>query len=283
MVAVIPPTSFVDMAQKKCKLFQRKLQALDYHSASSVDVNSPEGLKALVVWLEDQKIRHWKIEERAAMRSSTGDNWRATFKEYLSQLECPYDLDTSFNATIDWLLGVAVRYEFIDAATQHPDLRHGLVKGATDQCSNSLPPKPAASGGGKASALDISPKDEIFQRGVGALAKILEVTRHPDPTVLLAACRIVIEEKLTEEALKAAREKGPASQAGKRPKHFKVTPQDCGFDLGDPVLSEAAKVLRLLHLQELRTLQTDINKMIVALQALTADPKTNQSLGKVGK
>ena len=47
--------------------------------------------------------------------------------------------------------------------------------------------------------------------------------------------------------------------------------------------SQAAKVLRLLHINELRDAQTQINELVVNVQALTADPKTNAKLGKVGR
>ena len=29
----------------------------------------------LIVWLEDQKIRHYKIEDRQALRNTTASNW----------------------------------------------------------------------------------------------------------------------------------------------------------------------------------------------------------------
>ena len=45
----------------------------------------------------------------------------------------------------------------------------------------------------------------------------------------------------------------------------------------------AAKILRLLHLSDLRDLQTQINEAIVRVQVLTADPKTDTRLGKVGR
>ena len=77
--------------------------------------------------------------------------------------------------------------------------------------------------------------------------------------------------------------KGADRGRKKKVKQFNVTAKECGFDLGDPVLSEAAKVLRLLHIQELRDLQTHINEVIVAVQAVTANPKTDQTLGRVGK
>ena len=42
-------------------------------------------------------------------------------------------------------------------------------------------------------------------------------------------------------------------------------------------------MLRLLHIAELRELQTKVNELIASVQALVADPKTNVKLGKVGK
>lgn len=49
------------------------------------------------------------------------------------------------------------------------------------------------------------------------------------------------------------------------------------------MLNHAAKVLRLLYVQDLRDLQTRINEAIVAVQAITANPKTDTRLGKVGR
>ena len=257
-------------------MFRRKLKALDYHSADDVDVKNPRDLKALVVWLEDQKIRHYKIEERGHLRDSEGDNWTAAFKKYLADLECPHDAASSSPAALDWLLGVAVRYDYGDAAQQNLHLRSGL---APPDGPPSKLPSPSLAPSGK-SALDIDPSDEIFVTGVQALARILKISKHPDPSVLLEAVRIVIEEKLSPSALKAAESAKPGTD---KKRQFKVTPEDCGFDLGDPVLGEAAKVLRLLHIQELRYLQTNINELIVAVQAMTANPKTDQSLGKIGR
>lgn len=55
------------------------------------------------------------------------------------------------------------------------------------------------------------------------------------------------------------------------------------FMVLDYVMNEAGKILRLLHIRELRELQTRINEAIVAAQAITANPKTDERLGKVGK
>jgi len=44
-----------------------------------------------------------------------------------------------------------------------------------------------------------------------------------------------------------------------------------------------ARALRFLHINELRQLQTQINDAIVSVQAITANPKTDQKLGKIGR
>ena len=52
---------------------------------------------------------------------------------------------------------------------------------------------------------------------------------------------------------------------------------------GDRTLNEIAKILRVLHIEELRQLQTRINEAIVSGQIKTADPKTDTKLGQVGR
>lgn len=55
-----------------------------------------------------------------------------------------------------------------------------------------------------------------------------------------------------------------------------------GIRTGDDVVDRAATVVRALHVCQLRTLQGEINRLIFGLQSLTANPKTNTKLGKVG-
>ena len=252
-------------------MFRRKLRALDYHSADSIDPSVPEDLKVLVVWLEDQKIRTYKIEERLPLRNATGKDWSEVFRKYLEDLSCPFDVDTSFSAAIDWLLGYAVQCEFEDQLEQNADLKSGLSSGET----TALPaPLPLSS---EKSALDVDPKSKVFAENVQTLARMLMVTNHPDPTVTLEAVRLVIEEKLSQPAKQSVKGKD-----GKKERKFKVSGKECGFNVGNPALEEAATALRLLHIRELRTLQTQINQLIVTAQGLTADPKTNTSLGVVG-
>jgi len=50
----------------------------------------------------------------------------------------------------------------------------------------------------------------------------------------------------------------------------------------DEDVEQAARILRLLQIQSIREMQTVINETIVDVQNLTADPRTDSKLGKVG-
>ena len=54
------------------------------------------------------------------------------------------------------------------------------------------------------------------------------------------------------------------------------------FFFADYVINDVAKILRLLHLKDLRDLQSVINTAIIEVQSKTANPKTDSRLGKVG-
>ena len=255
---------------KKRGPLQLKLEVLDYHSAGNVDVTNDCDLKALVIWLEDQKIRHYKIDDRSPLRDNTDDNWLKTFHQYCKDLKCPFNPadGQSIMEVADWLITVALKCEYSDEAERVQSLKAGLSRPTSNgEESGRSPP----------SVLDVDASDETLQKGVNALARILQIGPHPDLAVLLAACRIVIQERLSTVAIKNSKEKTESL------KYFAATPKECGFDFKDPVMAEAAKVLRLLHIEELRKLQTSINELIVEVQRLTANPKTDQSLGKVGR
>ena len=63
------------------------------------------------MWLEDQKIRRYKIEEREALRDTDKDDWDKAWKQYLYDLDCPVSTEPK-NEILDWLLGLAINFEF---------------------------------------------------------------------------------------------------------------------------------------------------------------------------
>lgn len=56
-----------------------------------------------------------------------------------------------------------------------------------------------------------------------------------------------------------------------------------GFETGDRLVDRAATVLRMLYIKDLRDLQSEIDRVLVSVQELTANPRTDSKLGKVGR
>lgn len=242
-------------------MFQRKLTALDYHNPEGFDCTDETQFRNCIVWLEDQKIRHYKIEDRGDLRNIPSSDWPKSYQKYLQDVSCPFAVEQRQEA-VDWLLGLAVRYEYGDNVDKYKN----------------CPPLDACSNTGKAvdPLVNLDSNSPDFKAGVTALANILQIQRHDDYLVMLKAIRILIQERLSPEAISKSnqtREGVPVTLD----KHI------LGFDTGDATLNEAAQILRLLHIEELRELQTKINEAIVAVQAIIADPKTDHRLGKVGR
>ncbi|XP_078000863.1 RNA transcription, translation and transport factor protein-like [Glandiceps talaboti] len=245
-------------------MFKRKLAALAYNDPNGCDLSDEKQWRNVVVWLEDQKIRLYKIEEREALRNISSSGWPEALKQYLKDLHCPIEA-AERTATFDWLLGHAIRLVYGEDVekfkTAKPIERgpDGKAKAASDDPFHHI---------------DVSSPE--FKSGMVSIATQLNMPRHEDPLVLLKAITIIIKERLSKDALSKAGHKDTGIQ-------LQLKNIDAGFEIRDPALLEAAKVLRLLHIQDLRELQTKINETIVGVQSITANPKTDQRLGKVGR
>lgn len=69
--------------------------------------------RSVVLWLEDQKIRHYKIEEREGLRNVDSDSWNEAYDSYQKDLVSPAN-DGTPNEKLNWLLSYAVRLEYAD-------------------------------------------------------------------------------------------------------------------------------------------------------------------------
>uniref|UniRef100_A0A0B6ZG48 RNA transcription, translation and transport factor protein n=1 Tax=Arion vulgaris TaxID=1028688 RepID=A0A0B6ZG48_9EUPU len=246
-------------------MFRRKLIALDFQDHDAFDINDENKFRSVILWLEDQKIRHLKIEDREPLRSKQGNEWTASLKEYLSQLNCPYEINDK-RALLDWLLGYAIRLEFGD------EEKYKNVTAEKHQ--QRLAQKP----GNSTNPLDnLDFEDAEFKAGIMSLATMLQIPPHHDHLDLLKAICITVVEKFSQDALDAA-----LKQKNIKDEFIPLDKTELGFDAGDYILTEAAKILRLIHIRDLRDLQTKINLAIVEVQKITADPKTDSRLGKVG-
>ncbi|NWS34959.1 RTRAF protein, partial [Polioptila caerulea] len=247
-------------------MFRRKLSALDYHNPAGFNCRDETEFRNFIVWLEDQKIRHYKIEDRGNLRNIHSEDWPKSFEKYMKDVNCPFKIQER-QETVDWLLGLAVRLEYGDNADKYKDSTPDGAKNADNTAKNAEPLINLDRGTATSSCWELNNPD--FKAGVMALANLLQIQRHDDYLVML-------KERLTQDAIaKASQSKEGLPVALE--KHI------LGFDTGDAVINEAAQILRLLHIEELRELQTKINEAIVAVQAIIADPKTDHRLGKVGR
>lgn len=111
-----------------------------------------------------------------------------------------------------------------------------------------------------------------FVAGVEKLAKKLNHPMHVDPAITLEASARLIYDKLRPETHDQPKPEGIA---------YPIKGSD-QFMFADKNMDEAAKILRLLQIHSVRQVQTSVNENIVAIQEITADPKTDSKLGKVG-
>lgn len=119
----------------------------------------------------------------------------------------------------------------------------------------------------------LSVTSKEFEAGVRTLAKRLQIPYHPDTVVTLKAVARLIQNYLSNDA-----QKEPLLDNAPFPLE-----NTHGVGYQDQDLEQAARILRLLQIQSVRHLQTAINETIVAVQNLTADPRTDTKLGKVGR
>lgn len=247
--------------------FKRKLSALDYPNPEKFDANNQPLYRGVVVWLEDQKIRHYTIDDRVKLRDVESESWPTIFHKYLLDLACPIMSGTPAEI-LDWLLGCAVRFEYGEKLELYNKQTRENVK-------HSRVEQPKVVSNNPLDNLDFSTPE--FRAGVEALADSLQISKHPDHLVTLQAICKLVAARLNPKALSNPSAVIPQGE----PYPYKES--ELGFDTGDPLVNDAAKILRLLHIQDMRTLQTKINECIVAIQAVTANPKTDTRLGKVGR
>ena len=122
----------------------------------------------------------------------------------------------------------------------------------------------------------LSVQSHEFSCQVDKICETLKIPAHPNPTVRLEACQKLLNSRM---GMKQGNEDSTGGVEVNLQEH------DFGFTdkSMDPVLRDAAKILRMLHLAQLRKLQSDINNTIELVQSVTANPKTDTKLGKVGR
>jgi hypothetical protein len=92
-------------------MFSRCLKALGYPQSESFDATEQVQLRNLVVWLEDMKIRRYKIADRADLNAAA-DITAPAVQQYLADIGCSA---TTPMAIAEYLINHALSLEFRDA------------------------------------------------------------------------------------------------------------------------------------------------------------------------
>lgn len=244
-------------------VIKRKLTAVGYPNPD-IDVNDENEFKKIISWLEVNKIKLNNQHIASQLNNLKSSDWDKNFDDYKGKLGCPVTIKTRA-AELDWFLGHALQIEYENQKNVWN--KHAIEKLKTSNVPNVIADNPLD---------NLNFTSQEFSKGINELAQILKITPHPDPLITLEACSKIIQKRLHSQALENPNEyivKGNP---------FPYQSADLGFDLGETILNQAAKLLRLLYIQDLRNLQTKANEVIVAVQSVTANPKTDTKLGKVG-
>jgi RLL motif containing protein 1 len=94
-------------------MLRNKLTCLEHPNPDGVNVNDEKQFRNLVLWLEDQKIRNYKIEERAALRKTNSPEWSKVFDKYKTDLNCPQELTSELDQ-LRWIVQTAIKLEYLD-------------------------------------------------------------------------------------------------------------------------------------------------------------------------
>ncbi|XP_034489189.1 RNA transcription, translation and transport factor protein [Drosophila innubila] len=248
-------------------MLKLKLEALGHPTPSDVAWSNRKEFASTILWLEDQKIRYYTIEDREKLRNLDDMKlWEEAYKQYCIDLNMP-PYETQLEQ-LTCIIGHAMRLEYLDDPSQYESIN---AQEAREPKNNGMQTQQKVQTifDGK-----INVHDKEFIAGVRTLATKLKVPHHPNHLLQLEAVARIVHERL-----------GPSAK-DRQPIAGTPFPFDKGNDVvsaNDPTLDYPMRILRLLQIQSLRQLQTHINETIVAVQSLTANPKTDTKLGKVGR
>ena len=220
-----------------------RLRALGFPSADQFTATERE-LFALASWLEDTHIRQLPPEERGGLRQGS----HVALEAYTSELVAPGWVASAlqgrdYAAVCSWLVCLALQYA-------HEEQCGASEAGATiDESDSQL--------AGLAGALGV----EVAGGAAATLRRAADAARARPST--------------------ATAEPAPERDTAGRSGALRALP--LGFTTGDALLDDAARVLRLLYVADLQRLQEGATRVVERLQESSANPRTEQRLGRVGR
>jgi len=234
----------------------RKLETLSYPHMQSASL-SGSGYCKVVLWLEEEKIRLYQPKARQNLREFN-EAWHEHAAKYAKELGIKVDGLTENDFTVKKrVLNELVNLAISDVYRDRVESKEILL---------AAPSGPVALGGGQG-------KQQLAELIVPA-NKLLEHFSLPKISLDAVDTDVIA-------ALRCIKTRLCAAGSGARVE-LNLDELPFGVDIADPDVRQAAGVLRLLHGIEMQQLQVNINHVMNDLQMLTANPKVDSRLGKVG-
>ncbi|KAF8819332.1 hypothetical protein IE077_001169 [Cardiosporidium cionae] len=239
----------------KNKRLRHKLQALHFQHDFQEDLDFPT-FQRIVLWLEEEKIRLYTPEERSGLRQFSNPKWGDALRQYHEGLGLKFDslnidMLEQRDRVLDKLLSAAVYDAYQDK-----------IEGDDLECleSSDVPTRQKLTTG------------FLFQF-ISQANEILELLNLP-----------FLSREATEDEILSALRGIQARINEKKEQHLTHVKVDLpiGFETPFPEIRKPITALRLLHGNELRRAQFNINKAINELQNITSNPKTDPKLGRIG-
>lgn len=125
-----------------------------------------------ILWLEDQKIRFYTIDDRDGLRDiQNTERWNQAYEKYKTDIGCPPLLTRTED--MSWFLGYAVRLEYMDRADVYKSVSAAQITATAQK-----PAEPITSSKNPFDSMDMRSDD--FERNVRKLGQLLNIAHHPD-------------------------------------------------------------------------------------------------------
>lgn len=241
----------------------------------------PLRLSHLAHWLEDRHVRQLSTEARGPLRAEEPGALRSYLEELGASDELLAAADSGDDDRVSvWLVTLALHYEYGDKRDEH-EKTAAAVAAAAPLPVNVLLAADDPEVLGLAAAIATTPGGSATDT-LQAVVKAARQRPRPVPPPAAPPPKRPAPAAAVARANSAREPPSRASHvplAGLGAEAFPL-----GFETGGgAALDAAARVLRMLHVKELRRLQDEINKAIAAMQEYTANPKTDARLGRVGR
>jgi RLL motif-containing protein 1 len=248
-------------------------------------IQDPEWIRRIIVWVEDTKIRQLEVSERDGLKSTDKTVWSQAVREYVGRLKCPVPIHGDGSSDSEmlslgafvWVLAHAVALAYDDG--NEGGLGYNEIMEERVAKSSIRPEIYKGLNLGILKDIDDPKSVEAFQKVCDTLSVRRSITNGSGITLDdVSKCAYRIE----REIIPLLKNGGSFGFSLDDDEKIRET-IPLGFSTGDDMVDLAARVLRILHIKELRRLQNAIDDAIVKHQDLTANPRTETGRHKKKK